>query len=225
MPEPVGATLNNGQVIAKVPMQPRVIARNYWLLFKNKTLIIGTLAQSMSWLPLLIWIAISPLIIVTYGHCSILAYGFWQIPIFTAIILGNYVLRVLTHSKSLGRLVIIGSVILIAGIIIGTLLLWLMQGNFRAIIIGLSIYGFGIGISNGPLYRLVLFSTEVAKGTASALVSIITMALLAMAVEAVNYVYATHNNYYYNFYALAAILVYLLLLCVIKSTLRNFKKR
>jgi MFS transporter, DHA1 family, multidrug/chloramphenicol efflux transport protein len=65
---------------------------------------------------------------------------------------------------------------------------------------GLILYFFALGVANGPLMRLVLFSTTVSKGTASALTSLITMLLLALGIEI--------GNLLYDAYLLPALLFY-----------------
>ena len=65
---------------------------------------------------------------------------------------------------------------------------------------GLMILGLGIGLTMSPLNRYVLFVTPVAKGTASALMSMIDMSIIGLSVAAANYVYKTYNFYHLTGY-------------------------
>jgi len=223
MPETVGSTLSNGKTIPRVPLHPRVIFQNYVNLFKNSGFIIGTISVGFAWMPLIAWIAISPLILVSFGHLTVLDYGLWQIPVFIAIIIGNLILHKLTHHLSLKQILNLGSGIATISLFIGSILAWLLHGHYIAIIIGLTLNGIGMGICNGAINRLVLFSTEVAKGTASALMNIITMVIMAGGTELSNWVYDHHSNLSFSLYCLISVVLFYLLVHSVKHQWQDQK--
>lgn len=194
MPETVGEIKHDGEKIERMLLSTRVILENYMALMRNKQFITGSIATGLLALPCIIWIALAPIILMKEAHLSYVGYGLWQIPVFGACILGNILLHRMTHKHLVKRLVIIGSWMMSVGLlgmfilplVLGRHYLWLMPGNI--------IYFLGVGFVSAPLTRLVLFSTHVMKGTASALMSIISMAIQALGLALAALLYASHNN-------------------------------
>lgn len=65
------------------------LGRDYKLVLKNGRFVAGALALGFVSLPLLAWIAQSPIIIITGEQLSSYEYGLLQVPIFGALIAGN----------------------------------------------------------------------------------------------------------------------------------------
>ena len=73
------------------------LGRDYRLVLKNLRFVAGALATGFVSLPLLAWIAQSPVIIISGEQATSYEYGMLQVPIFGALIAGNLVLRRLTR--------------------------------------------------------------------------------------------------------------------------------
>lgn len=218
MPESVGQKKRDGEVIPRVPLSPKIILNNYKKLSKNPAFVFGSIGFGLVGLPCVVWIGLAPIILVTVGKLSLVGYGAWQVPIFGAIIAGNITLRRLTHSFSIEKLLKIGSLIVGAGLSL-MLVLHVFKGeSFVWLIPGLIIYFFGLGIVGSPLSRFILFSTEIAKGTASALMSMILMSVQAVGVQAANLLYAKHSNLTLSSYCLGVGLLYLLVMYAATKT-------
>ena len=215
MPEPIGAIKKDGQTIPRVSLAPKVIFRNYKQLLTNPSFMLGAIMLGLLSAPCIAWIAISPIIIVTDAKLSVIDYALWQLPLFGGDILGNYYLRKLTHQHSIKQMIVIGSIIVSAGLLLTYVLPVLNSGDFKWLIPGLTIYGFGLGVTAGPLSRYVLFATPVSKGTAYAMISMVSMSVQALGVELANYVYSNHNNSSFAAYCAALGLVYLAALIAI----------
>jgi MFS transporter, DHA1 family, multidrug/chloramphenicol efflux transport protein len=209
MPESVGQTKRDGSLIPRVPLSPKSVMSNYHQLFKNSTFLFSSAALGLVGLPCVAWIGLSPIILVTVGKLSLVEYGLWQIPVFGAIIVGNITLRRWTHSFSLEQLLKIGSLIVGGGLTLMLVLRLLGGEAFIWLIPGLIIYFFGLGIVGSPLSRFILFSTDVAKGTASALMSMILMSVQAVGVQVANILYANHSNLTLGAYCFSVALLYL----------------
>ena len=80
--------------------------------------------------------------------------------------------------------------------------------DYLALMPGLIIYFFGLGLIGAPLSRLILFSTHVSKGTASALMSLVLMVVQAIGIPIANAVYVSHLNVYLGTYCLIIGVVY-----------------
>ena len=86
---------------------------------------------------------------------------------------------------------------------------------------GLLLYFFSIGIIGAPLNRFTLFSTTVGKGTASAVMSFIIMAVDALGIECANFLYNSHNNKILGLYCLFVGCIFGVLLLYLKKFLAN----
>ncbi len=210
MPEPVGAQKTDGQIIPRISLAPRVVLRNYMQLLTNPSFMVGALAAGIVGVPCVAWIAISPIIIVADAKLSVIVYALWQLPIFGAGLLGNWYLHRLTRKKALKPIIFFGSMLATAGLLATFLLPSLINSNFEWLLPGLTLYGFGLGVTAAPLNRYVLFSTPVSKGTAYAMISLISMIAQAVGVEIANHIYEHHNNNYFGLYCAIAGLIYLL---------------
>ncbi len=194
MPEPIGQMKRDGEIIKSVSLSPAVIFANYKALLQNRTFMLGILALGLLHLPCLVWIALAPVMLVVDAKLSIIQYGLWQLPVFGAYILGNIVLLLMTHRSSIKTMVLTGSIIVTVGLL-GMIVMPLFTSNhFIWLMPGLIIYFVGSGIAAAPLNRYILFSTTVSKGTASALISMLIMSILALGIEAANFLYLSHNN-------------------------------
>lgn len=84
------------------------LGRDYKLVLKNYRFVAGALALGFVSLPLLAWIAQSPIIIITGEQLSSYEYGLLQVPIFGALIAGNLLLARLTSRRTVRSLIIMG---------------------------------------------------------------------------------------------------------------------
>lgn len=214
MPESISALKKDGTSIPRIPLTPKTIAHSYYSLITNPSFMLGALSNGLLNTPCIVWIAISPIIIVTQGHLSVIDYALWQLPIFIAGMLGNWYLRHLTYQNSVSKILLIGAIVTFLGLLTTCLLPLLINSNFQWLMPGLIIYSFGMGLTSAPLNRKVLFSTTVSKGTAYALISMISMCIQAIGVELASYVYRQHNNNHYGVYCIEIGIAFLLSLMV-----------
>ena len=84
------------------------LGRDYKAVLKNGRFVAGALATGFVSLPLLAWIAQSPVIIISGEQLSSYEYGLLQVPIFGALIIGNLVLARLTSRRTVRSLIIMG---------------------------------------------------------------------------------------------------------------------
>lgn len=193
MPETVGAPRKDKTCIHPVSLKPTNIARNYGHLLLTPPFMTGVLTIGIINVVCLAWIAIAPIMLVSKAELTLMEYGWWQVPVFAALILGNFFLRSISRYWDITRIIAVGSVFAIVGMALPVILIMLFDNSWMWIVIGLTLYFFGMGLCNGPLYRRTLFSTSISKGTASALMSLCTMALLGGGIELSKYIYALHD--------------------------------
>ena len=221
MPESVGQTKRDGGQIKRVSLSFRVVLLNYKMLLMNRPFILGSMALGLSYLPCMAWIALSPVMLIKNANLTIIQYSFWQIPVFGAYILGNLVLHRMTHRGTVKKMISIGSFATGVGLLVAFVLPIFMGPYFLWLMPGLILYFFGVGILGAPLGRLILFSTHVSKGTASALMSMVSMCIQALGIEWANLMYLSHNNLMFGTYCAMTGFLYVILLI---SCLLNHKE-
>ena len=199
MPESIGQTQSDGHEIKAVKLSYRVILANYKALLWTRAFMRHSIALGLLSLPCSIWIALSPVMLVLDAKLTMVQYGVWQLPVFGAYILGNIVLQRMTHHRNLKQLLSMGSWMAVTGALLAFILPFTIKNHFYYVMPGLMIYFFGYGFLGAPLNRFALFSTPVAKGTASAALSMLTMLILALGVEAATIINIAHNMQWFGF--------------------------
>ena len=212
MPESVGQITRDGKQIKQVSLSLRVVATNYKNLLCNAPFMFGSVALGVLNVPCLVWIALAPVMLVSDAKLTIIEYGFWQIPVFGALILGTWLLQRLTHRGTVKKITVLGSAISGVGLLLVVIFPYLFNANYIWLMPGLIVYFFGLGMTAAPLNRFILFSTPVGKGTTSALMSMFNMCIIAVGIEIANGLYESHNNLIFGVYCALIGIVYFIFL-------------
>ena len=178
---------NTAAVAAKMPV--KAMFGEFKQVYANRRFFGLTLSLPMLSLPLMLWIALSPVILVEELGLSSMEYGMAQFPVLGGLILGNVLLVRIVDKMALGRSVLIGLPIMLVGtviIVLGTLVSSLFV---PALIVGMSLISFGEGISFSVSYRFALMASEVGKGTVAAAVSMLLTLVFFVVIELVRIAY------------------------------------
>ncbi|MCX8959010.1 MFS transporter [Erwinia psidii] len=179
MPESIGVRRNDGSIIAPRPMQIAAIGRVYGDLLRHKQFLSGCVALGLIGLPLMTWIALSPLLLMRNLGLSTLHYALWQFPIFGALIAGNITLNFIADKFKIERLLLISTLPVYFGLIL-SLILTPLFNNMVVLIVGLSVYAYGFGICNATLYRVTLFSSSHGLGAISAMLGMVSVGVFSI---------------------------------------------
>src|SRR3990167_8492487 len=180
MPESVGITKHDGTIIHRTTLSCNSILNNYTQLFCHPRFLLGSISLGLLCLPCILWIALSPVILIHAAHLSVIEYALWQLPLFSAVIIGNWLLHKLTHYYTLTKLISMGSIVTLLSLLMVYFIPYYFNPYFTYLLPGLILYFFTLGLISGPLNRFILFSTPIAKGTTSALMSIVCMCIEAI---------------------------------------------
>lgn len=208
MPESLGQMKRDGELIKPTVLSFRVVVNNYKRLLTNKRFMAGVFAYSVLGVPCIVWIALSPVLLVTESKLTLLQYGSWQIPVFAAFILGNVVLSKLTYLCSLPKIRLIGSCVVIISLLMMYCLPLFIANNFIWLMPGLICYCFGYSLVATPLTRFILFLTDVSKSTTSAVISMLSMCIQAIGIEIVNHLHVAHHYRAFGFYCAVIGVIY-----------------
>ncbi|EFA8562915.1 MFS transporter [Escherichia coli O157] len=160
------------------------LGRDYKLVLKNGRFVAGALALGFVSLPLLAWIAQSPIIIITGEQLSSYEYGLLQVPIFGALIAGNLLLARLTSRRTVRSLIIMGGWPII------------------------------IGLANAGLVRLTLFASDMSKGTVSAAMGMLQMLIFTVGIEISKHAWLNGGNGLFNLFNLVNGILWLSLMVI-----------
>ena len=172
--------------------------------FSNRVFLGISMAIPLVSLPLILWIAMSPIILVEQLGLSNLQYGLAQVPVLGGLILGNLMLIRVIDRMAVGQtvlfslpLMLLGAALVCVGLIWQEHVLW-------SLILGMTLISFGEGCSFSVLYRFSLDSCEVSKGTVAAAVGMIMMVSFFVIIELVRIGYESQG---YIAYALACLIL------------------
>lgn len=160
------------------------MGRDYLKVFSNGRFVLSALCIPLLALPLMGWIAMSPVLLIHDLHMSALEYGLMQLPVFGGLIAGNLALVVVAGRWPLGRSALIGMWPIVIGLsLMLSGVLWSAHPQYF-MVAGMMLMAFGEGLAFGVLYRFALMSCDAAgKGTVSASMSMLSMAGYALGVE------------------------------------------
>ena len=177
-------------------------------IFTNKTFMVMTLGLPMLAMPLMLWIALSPVMLVEELGLTSMQYGLAQFPVLGGLIVGNIVLIKVIDRYALGKTVLVGLPLMLLGTAIVALgVIW--QDYFLyCVILGMTLVSFGEGISFSVLYRFALMSSEVSKGTVAAAVSVLMMFTFFFVIEVVRVLYEHFHLWAYALSCLVLILLW-----------------
>ena len=179
------------QAVVKQPV--RYIFSDFRRVYQNKPFLGLTLALPMVSMPLMLWIALSPVMLVEELKLTSLQYGLAQFPVLGGLIAGNLVLIKIIDRLALGKTVMIGLPIMLLGTLLILAGIFWRDYFLLCLIIGMTLISFGEGISFSVLYRFALMSSEVSKGTVAAAVSMLLMFSFFFIIEAVRILYEQYH--------------------------------
>ena len=190
------------------------LGRDYREVMKNVRFMAGALSIGFVSLPLLAWIAQSPVLIISGEKLSTYEYGLLQVPIFGALIIGNLVLARLTSRRTVRALIIMGGWPIMIGLAVAALATVVSSHAYLWMTAGLSIYAFGIGLANAGLVRLTLFASDMSKGTVSAAMGMLQMLIFTVGIELCKHAWLLGGNGLFSLFNLANGLLWLGLVVV-----------
>lgn len=185
------------------------IYNDYKQVLFNPQFMRGALAIGFAVIPLLSWIALTPQIFMTDRGLSTEYYSLLQIPVFVSLLLGNITLTRITGKVAVTRPVFLGAIPMFIGVLMAAIGTALDVNNFWYMVIGISLYAYGLGVANAGLYRLTLFSSQISKGTVSAALGIINALMFTVGIELANWAYFKTTLIGFNFISLACIMIWI----------------
>jgi len=202
----LGLLLNMPETVRRgdVPFSASGVLRDFRDVFRNRIFLFGAATLSLSYIPLMSWVAVSPVILIDDGGLTTAEFAWTQAPVFSAVIIANLsVARWVkdpTRPRFIWRAVPI-QMIGLAILILGNLLwpnVWLWS------VLGTCFYAFGIGLIFPTLFRFTLFSNDLPKGTVSASLNIVILSVSALSIEAARWLWFNGGRLPFHLLGVAA---------------------
>ncbi|AYW56349.1 MFS transporter [Raoultella ornithinolytica] len=169
--------------------KPGEVLSDFITAFRHPVVLTGSLAVAFGNLPIITWVALSPVILIEHGGMSSDTYAWTQVPVFSGIIIASAIVANFIKDPTSPRFIWGTIPIQLAGLLtllIGNLLwphVWLWS------ILGTSLYALGIGLLYPVLFRFTLFSHNLPKGTVSATLNILALSAFALSIETTRWLY------------------------------------
>ncbi|QZA79004.1 MFS transporter [Deefgea tanakiae] len=164
------------------PLNLNSLRTDYMAVLRNRRFMAGAISIGFTSMPLLAWIALAPIILMQDAGLSTIDYGYWQIPVFAGLILGNIILAKIVGTVPIYRIIKFGSIPFMLGFALSLHLIYEPEA-WQWLVASLSIGAIGIGIINAAQFRLALFASDQSKGTVSATLGIIVMIIFSVGIE------------------------------------------
>lgn len=160
---------------------------SYMNLLSNRRFLTSSLTLGLLISVMIAWISASPFLLMQDEQLSFIEFGLSQVPIFALYGIATRFVGLIHERYGSEKLFKIGF-----GIIL-TALLFLMIGHFLSLnymyrlIIPVAIYSCGFGLISAPLNRSVFTSTDVKKGTVTAMFYLIEMGTASLITLALSF--------------------------------------
>lgn len=170
-------------VARKTAVNLSQISRDYVKVFCNRRFVASALCIPLLALPLMGWIALSPVMLIEQAGMSVVAYGLWQVPVFGSLILGNLLLVKYADRWPLGHSVSVGRGPLLAGVLLILVGSLFSRQPHYFLIAGMCLISLGEGLAFAVLYRFALTASDVAKGAVAASMTMLSLLVYSLGVE------------------------------------------
>ncbi|KAB5492354.1 multidrug efflux MFS transporter MdtM [Klebsiella sp. RCJ4] len=202
----LGLLLNMPETVRRgdVPFSASGVLRDFRDVFRNRVFLFGAATLSLSYIPLMSWVAVSPVILIDDGGLTTAEFAWTQVPVFSAVIIANLSVARWVKDPTRPRFIWRAVPIQMTGLailILGNLLwphIWLWS------VLGTCFYAFGIGLIFPTLFRFTLFSNDLPKGTVSASLNIVILSVSALSIEAARWLWFNGGRLPFHLLGVAA---------------------
>ncbi len=167
----------------------KVVCADYLALFREAPFVKAALCMSLFGVPLIVWIGLSPVILIKDSGMTPMEYGLCQLPVIGALIIGNILLMKVTDKWPLDRPMKFSPVITIVGLLLMLPVLYFPSHMALFIILGMTCFAFAQGLAFAVMYRFVMTSADHRMGVMGAAVGMLLMAGYALELELAAWLY------------------------------------
>lgn len=167
----------------------KVVGADYLALFGEAPFVKAAICMSLFGVPLIVWIGLSPVILIKDSGMTPMEYGLCQLPVIGALIIGNILLMKVTDKWPLDRPMKFSPAITVLGLLLMLPVLYFPSHMALFIILGMSCFAFAQGLAFAVMYRFVMTSADHRMGVMGAAVGMLLMAGYALELELAAWLY------------------------------------
>lgn len=171
------------------PLSFKTVLGDYWALLQETPFVKAAICMSLFGVPLIVWIGLSPVILIKDSGMTPMEYGLCQLPVIGALIAGNVLLMKVTDKWPLDRPMKFSPAIMVLGLLLMLPVLYFPSHMALFIILGMSCFAFAQGLAFAVMYRFVMTSAAHGAGVMGAAVGMVLMAGYALELELAAWLY------------------------------------
>ncbi len=153
------------------PIHLKKIMKNYGTILSNKSFVAHTLCFLVLFSSLIAWLTAGTFLVVDSFHYSVKIFTLFQSLIFGAFITGTFLIRAIIKRYDVKHLINVGLTLVLTGGISGAIFTTISPDCIWSLIIPMTIFGAGAGLTFSPLSRIAMESSDQAMGAKMALYS------------------------------------------------------
>lgn len=177
------------------------IFTSYAKLLKNKLFVYNSLCFGMGYTCIMLWISVSPFLLMQNYHMDTYNFGLTQLPIFGAFMLGTITTNYFINKIELKKIIKYGFFLVSLGLM-GILASYCLN-KLESWISSISLCMIGLGMLSAPLNRLVFNSSDGDKGIIASIFYTFMMGSGAIIIKLFGYLEYTFFNFAITFFILA----------------------
>lgn len=174
----------------------------YAKVLRTRQFIIGALASGMAILPIIIWIGLSPTIIMKIQGLTMMDYALYQLIAIGGLMLSSLLMQFIAGKFSFYQLMITMSLVSLLGLGLA----FSFDSSLNMIAFGMFLYSFGLGIFNNLVIRLIMTIPNLAPSMVSSLMVFIQTFILSLGMEVSTRICAVFNYSLLSFVSINLIL-------------------
>lgn len=154
---------------AAIPIEPKKIIKQYWLVLSNWQFMKPMMALSLLFGAMIAWIAAGPFLVIESFHYSALAFGLMQGLVFGSFIVGTQLVGRLIGKLSIEKITRVSMLLAFIGGLLSFVLSLLAKGYLFNAVFPMMIFAFGSGIGFPVFNRLAIEGSNESMGIKMAL--------------------------------------------------------
>ncbi|AXI03424.1 MdfA family multidrug efflux MFS transporter [Aquirhabdus parva] len=188
------------------PISFKAIWTDYRTLLAEPAFVKAAACMSLFGVPLIVWIGLSPVILIKDAGMTPMEYGLCQIPVIGALVVGNVLLMKVTDRWPIARPVQWSPYFVALGLVLTAPVFVFPEHAAWFITLGMTCFAFAQGFAFAVVYRFVMTSSPQGAGVMGAAVGMVLMAGYALELELAAWLYYR--------YAGQGLFVMLLIFCI-----------
>lgn len=174
----------------RVPIHFVSLFKSYGRVLSNANYMLQLFILAFLFAGFIVWITVSPFLVIEHFHYSVIAFGWFQAFIFIFYIIGNQSVDYLIDWIGIHQLIRLGMMLaFISGVLVSMAAL-LFPDTLYPYIGAMTIYSLGTSFCFAPLNRLIIESSDEPMGIRVAMFTVLIMLSLAITTAIAGFIYS-----------------------------------